>query len=88
MSKASSRMDVSKFREKNNLPMMMGPDSAIIFALGWITVFVPIVISPFNSHSLQTMAPGAIFILYLELILLKVTFHVSENNYYDNLITA
>jgi hypothetical protein len=43
--------------------MIIGPASAMIEALGWITVMLPIVMSPRNSHSLQTIAPGAIFTL-------------------------
>jgi len=44
-------------------PMIIGPASAMIEALGWITVMLPIVISPRSSHSLHTIAPGAIFTL-------------------------
>lgn len=46
-------------------PMMIGPASAIMEALGCTTVMLPIVISPRNSHSLHTTAPGAIFTLEL-----------------------
>lgn len=44
-------------------PMMIGPASAIIWALGWTTVFLPMVMSPFRSHSVQTTAPWWIFML-------------------------
>lgn len=44
-------------------PMTIGPPKARIFALGWMTVRDPIVISPCNSHSQQTTAPLAIFAL-------------------------
>lgn len=42
---------------------MIGPDSAFIEALGWIIVWAPMVISPRNLDSSQTMAPDTIFIL-------------------------
>ena len=44
---------------------MIGPDSAIILALGWMTVLAPMVMSPFSSDSLQTTAPVEIFTLPL-----------------------
>lgn len=44
-------------------PMMIGPASAMIWALGWTTVFLPMVMSPFRSHSVQTTAPWWIFML-------------------------
>ena len=47
-------------------PMIMGPEEAIILALGWITVRVPIVMSPWRSHSEQTIAPLAIFTLGID----------------------
>lgn len=43
--------------------MKMGPPSAIIVTLGWITVPTPIVMSPSNVQSSHTVAPGKIFIL-------------------------
>lgn len=48
---------------------MMGPDSATILALGCMTVLAPMLMSPFNSHSLQTMAPEAILMFDLELLI-------------------
>ena len=45
--------------------MMMGPDSAIILALGWMTVLAPMVMSPRSSDSLQTTAPVEILTLPL-----------------------
>lgn len=44
-------------------PIMIGPASAMILALGWIIVFGPIVMSPFNILSSHTKAPTAIFTL-------------------------
>ena len=44
-------------------PIIIGPASAMIEALGCITVMLPMVISPFNSHSLHTIAPEAILML-------------------------
>ena len=40
-------------------PMMMGPPSAMIDALGCTTVPVPIVTSPWMLEVLHTMAPGS-----------------------------
>lgn len=44
-------------------PIIIGPASAMILALGWIIVFDPIVISPFKILSSHTKAPTAIFTL-------------------------
>lgn len=43
--------------------IMIGPPSAMIVALGWITVPPAIVISPFRIQSSHTVAPGIIFTL-------------------------
>lgn len=45
-------------------PIIIGPASARIHALGWMTVFAPIVMSPFRILSSHTTAPGPIFKLY------------------------
>lgn len=47
--------------------MIIGPASAMILALGCITVFGPIVMSPFKILSSHTKAPADIFRLHKEL---------------------
>lgn len=42
-------------------PMIIGPASARMHALGWIIVFAPMEMSPFRILSSHTTAPGAIF---------------------------
>lgn len=42
---------------------MIGPPSAIMVTLGWITVPPPMVMSPSNVQSSQTVAPGSILTL-------------------------
>lgn len=44
-------------------PITIGPASAIIEALGWTTVILPMVITPFSLLSKHTIAPGAILTL-------------------------
>lgn len=43
--------------------IIMGPPSAMMVTLGWMTVPPPIVISPSSVQSSQTVAPGKILIL-------------------------
>lgn len=57
--------------------IIIGPPSAIMVTLGWTTVPPPMVMSPSNVQSSQTVAPGSI-------LTLKKRYAINRSNQYNN----